>query len=85
MPLSRATLERQLKVAETTLGQRATKLGSEAAVLKADPVWRKWNADCAALRRRLRAVAAVEANSAELLRLKAEKEAGVSTEADAAE
>ncbi len=82
MPLSRETLERQLKLAETTLGQRASKLGNEAAVLKADPVWRKWNADCAALRRRLRAVATVEANNAELLRLKAEKEAGVTADAE---
>lgn len=80
MPLSRDTLERQLKLAETTLGQRASKLGGNDAVLKADPVWRKWNADCVALRRRLRAVAAVEANNAELLRLKAEKEAGVTAE-----
>ena len=82
MPLSRETLERQLKIAETTLGQRVAKLGNNVAVQKADPAWRKWNADCAALRRRLRAVAAVEANNAELLRLKAEKEAGVTAEAE---
>ncbi len=82
MPLSRDTLERQLKLAEITLGQRATKLGNDTAVLKADPVWRKWNADCSALRRRLRAVAAVEANNAELLRLKAEKESGVTADAE---
>lgn len=82
MPLSRNTLERQLKIAETTLGQRAAKLGNDAAVLKADPVWRKWNADCATLRRRLRAVSAVEANNAELLKLKADKEAGVTADAE---
>lgn len=82
MPLSRTTLERQLKQAETTLAQRAAKLGSDAAVLKADPAWRKWNADCSALRRRLRAVEAVEANNAELLQRKADKEAGVTADAE---
>lgn len=82
MPLSRETLERQLKIAESTLSQRATKLGGDAAGHKADPAWRKWNADCVALRKRLRAVAAVEANNAELERLKAEKEAGGSSDAE---
>lgn len=82
MPLSRTTLERQLKQAESTLAQRAAKVGGDAAALKADPAWRKWNADCAALRRRLRAVDAVEANNAELLQRKADKEAGVTSDAE---
>lgn len=82
MPLSRTTLERQLKLAESTLAQRATKLGNDSAVLKADPAWRKWNADCVALRRRLRAVTSVEANNAELLQRKADKEAGVTASAE---
>lgn len=80
MPLSRSTLERQLQQAESTLAARASKLGSDAAVLKADPAWRKWNADCVALRRRLRAVDAVEANNAELAQRKADKEAGVTSD-----
>ncbi len=82
MPLSRTTLERQLQLAEATLAQRASKLGNEPATLKADPAWRKWNADCVALRRRLRAVATVEANNAELLQRKADKEAGVTADAE---
>jgi hypothetical protein len=82
MPLSRTTLERQLKQAESTLADRAAKLGGDAAKLKSDPAWRKWNADCSALRRRLRAVEAVEANNAELLQRKADKEAGVTADAE---
>ncbi len=72
MPQSRQSLERQIKIAEETLAQRVSKLGA-GAVQKADPLWRKYNADCQALRKRLQAVAATEANNAEIERLKAEK------------
>ncbi len=72
MPQSRQSLERQIKIAEETLAQRASKLGANT-VQKTDPLWRKYNANFQALQKRLRAVAATEANNAEIERLKAEK------------
>ncbi len=72
MPQSRQSLERQIKIAEETLAQRASKLAANI-VQKTDPLWRKYNANCQALQKRLRAVAATEANNAEIERMKAEK------------
>ena len=75
MPLSRPVLERQLKLAEQTLAQRVQvleKSGKSAEACDRDPQWRSANANCGALRRRLKAVAAVEANNAEVTRRKLE-------------
>lgn len=75
MPQSRAVLERQLKLAEQTLAQRVQEIGKlrqEADACARDPLWRSANAVCSGLRRRLSAVAAVEANNAEVTRRKLE-------------
>jgi hypothetical protein len=69
MPLSRKVLERQLTVATADLKQRTATLaaaGVQDAAQRLDPQWRQLNAQCSAVRRRLAAVAAVEANNAEL-------------------
>jgi hypothetical protein len=79
MPLARPVLERQLKLAEQTLALRAQVLkqgGKEAAAFATDPQWRSASAACTTVRRRLNAVAKVEANNAEVERLKAAREAG---------
>jgi hypothetical protein len=70
---SRTVLERQLESAELRLSSRVEQLnatGSTAETLPTDPTWRRFNADCNALRRRLRAVDAVVANNEELARRK---------------
>ncbi|HUQ72371.1 MAG TPA: hypothetical protein VM165_22785 [Planctomycetaceae bacterium] len=73
---SRTVLDGQLARAEQTLALRVEKLeksGQAAATFSTDPKWRQLNADCSALRRRVRAVEAVVANNAEVAR---RKEAG---------
>jgi len=75
MPLSRAVLERQLKQAELSLADRVKALkgaGKAEETYSLDPVWRSASAACASIRRRLVAVAAVEANDAEVARRKLE-------------
>lgn len=75
MPQSRQVLERQLAQAEhaqTLRVQSLSAAGKTEAQYSRDPQWRQLNADCHALRRRLNAVAAIEANNAEIERRKAE-------------
>lgn len=76
MPLSRTTLERQMQAAKDALAawvKTLTDKGIERPQFKKDPRWRQLNADCNAIRRRLDAVAAVEANDAAVAQRKAEK------------
>uniref|UniRef100_A0A7C4QTA9 Uncharacterized protein n=1 Tax=Schlesneria paludicola TaxID=360056 RepID=A0A7C4QTA9_9PLAN len=70
---SRAVLERQLKLAEARLAECTQALqqgGCEAGALARSPQWRHAQASCTTLRRRLAAVAAIEANNAEVERRK---------------
>lgn len=72
---SRAVLERQLKLAEHKLAEVSQALqqaGCEASSWERDPMWRHSYAACTALRRRLAAVAAIEAINAEVERRKHE-------------
>jgi hypothetical protein len=72
---SRAVLERQLKLAEQSLSKRVKALesaGKSGDACALDPMWRNANAECSKLRRRLTAVAALEANNAEVVRRKSE-------------
>jgi hypothetical protein len=77
MPISRTALERSLQLAKSELEQRTellTKAGKEKAQLSKDPEWRKRNSAVKTVENRLRAVAATEANNAEVERRKAEAE-----------
>ena len=63
MPLTRQSIERQLQSANEDLEIRAAALkakGVKADDFKRDPKWRHFDATCAQLRKRLRAVVAVE-------------------------
>lgn len=76
MPLSRTTLERQMQTAKEALAgwvKNLTQQGVEKTSHRRNPRWRQLNADVNAIRRRLDAVAAVEANNAEVAQRKAEK------------
>lgn len=76
MPLSRATLERQMQTAKDALAEWVKSLsakGVERPQFRKDPRWRQLNADCNAIRRRLDALTGVEANNAEVEKRKAEK------------
>lgn len=78
MPLSRTTLERQMQTAKDALAEWVKSLsakGLERPQFRKDPRWRQLNADCNAIRRRLDAVAGVEANNAQVAQRKAEKAA----------
>jgi hypothetical protein len=75
MPQSRAVLERQLKLAEQDLDRRVQEvkqINQDPEACANDPLWRRASAVCTSLRRRLNAVAAVEANNAEVTRRKLE-------------
>ena len=78
MPLSRTTLERQMQTAKDALAEWVKSLsakGLERPQFRKDPRWRQLNADCNAIRRRLDALAGVEANNAQVAQRKAEKAA----------
>ena len=63
MPLTRQSLERQLQSANEDLEIRVSILkekGVEESKYKQDPKWRHFNALCKQIRKRLRAVLAVE-------------------------
>ncbi|MDA0835992.1 MAG: hypothetical protein O2955_20035 [Planctomycetota bacterium] len=77
MDITRKTsLERELEIAKLKLNEWVKTLdakGLETAAHRRDAVWRSLNAKCRQLKGRLRAVAGIEANDAEVARLKAEK------------
>lgn len=69
MPLSQDTLERQLELAKAALAEWSKSLegqGVAAAEFRKDPKWRSLNADCVQVQRRLRRVAEIQANNAEV-------------------
>lgn len=74
----RSRIERQLTKAQQQLTACETKLASEGVTGKArgkNAVWRLLNADYRQLKRRLNAVAALEAREAGVVQRKAEKAA----------
>lgn len=74
----RSRIERQLTKAQQQLSACETKLASEGVTGKArgkNAVWRSLNADYRQLKRRLNAVAALEAREAGVVQRKAEKAA----------
>ena len=80
MPLTRAKLERQLEAANADLATHAKTLqaqGLTEADCKRNAKWRELNAGIRTVRRRLAAVAGVEANNAAVEAHKAERSAGV--------
>jgi len=83
MPLSRATLERQLESANSDLAAFAKSLqakGLTEADMKRNTKWRSLNAGIRTVRRRLAAVAVTEANNAAVEAHKSEKLAAASAE-----
>ena len=83
MPLSRATLERQLQAANADLAGFSKTLQAQnltEADFKRNAKWRALNADIRTIRRRLAAVAGVEANNAAVEQHKAERLAGTASE-----
>ncbi|MFN0195504.1 MAG: hypothetical protein ACKVT0_02060, partial [Planctomycetaceae bacterium] len=69
-------LDRELEIANLKLAAWVKSLdgkGVEATARRRDPVWRSLNAKCKQLRVRLKAVANIAANDAEVARLKTEK------------
>lgn len=80
----RSRIERQLTKAQQQLSACETKLASEGVTGKArgkNAVWRSLNADYRQLKRRLNAVAALEAREAGVVQRKAEKAAAEAVEA----
>ncbi len=80
----RSRIERQLTMAQQQLSACEAKLAAEGVTGKArnkNAVWRHVNADYRQLRRRLNAVAALEAREAAAVQRKAEKASGVEAEA----
>jgi hypothetical protein len=78
----RSRIERQLTKAQQQLSACETKLASEGVTGKArgkNAVWRSLNADYRQLKRRLNAVAALEAREAGVVQRKAEKAAAAET------
>ncbi len=72
----RSRIERQLSMAQQQLSACETKLASDGITGKArgkNAVWRRLNADYRQLRRRLNAVAAIEAREADVVQRKADK------------
>ena len=83
MPLSRSTLERQLQAANADLATFAKTLqekGLTEAQFKRNTKWRSLNAGIRTVRRRLAAVAGVEANNEAVEKHRAEKLAGSAAE-----
>lgn len=83
MPLSRATLERQLEAANADLaafGKTLQAKGTAESDFKKNTRWRALNAEIRTVRRRLAAVATTEANNAAVEQHKAERMAGANAE-----
>ena len=83
MPLSRATLERQLEAANADLASCAKTLQTQGLTekdLKRNTKWRSLNAHIRTIRRRISAVSATEANNAAVEKHKADRLAGVAAE-----
>ena len=83
MPLSRATLERQLQAANSDLaayGKTLQTKGLTEADFKKNTRWRALNAEIRTIRRRLAAVATTEANNAAVEQHKAERLAAANAE-----
>lgn len=78
MGTPRQTTELQLARLKVELDQYTAKLtaaGKTAADFENDAKWRKLEGDSRQIRARLRKISEVEANNAEVARLKAEREA----------
>ncbi len=78
----RSRIERQLEMAKAQVATCETKLAADGITGKArnkNAVWRHLNGDYRQLRRRLLAVAALEAREAEAAKRKAERANGVET------
>jgi len=76
MPLSRDTLEYQIKLAKDALAKWVAVLGekgTERAAFRRNPKWRQLNAECNKIKRRLNRVAEIEANNEEVAQRKAAK------------
>lgn len=75
MPLSRSTLENQLKQAKDSLVRWVASLGEKGVdrgAFRRDPKWRHLNAECNKIKRRLDRVAEIEANNEAVANRKAE-------------
>ncbi len=69
MPLTRASLERQLSEAKArrdACAERLQQKGIEESDLRRQPSWKHWHAKYRSLKRRLNAVTAKEQQAAEL-------------------
>jgi hypothetical protein len=78
MGLKRPVLERSLEYASGDLAAWVKVLESRGVTVKAFkrcPKWREFNAKVRQIRRRINAVAVIEAREVECLRMKAEKQA----------
>ncbi len=83
MGTSRQVTESQLERAKAALAVRVKALeskGVESGKFRNDPQWRKLDARVRQIIARLRKVGEIEANNAELLRLKEEREARIAAE-----
>jgi hypothetical protein len=84
MPLSRDTLEHQIKLAKDSLNRWAAALGEkgiERPAFRRNPKWRQLNAECNKIKRRLNRVAEIEAINEEAVQRKAAKLAEADTAA----
>ncbi len=84
MPLSRDTLEHQIKTAADALARWTVALGVkgiERAAFRRNPKWRQLNAECNKIKRRLNRVAEIEAINEEVAQRKAAKLAGAESAA----
>ena len=76
MPLSRVTLEHQVKLAQDALNKWAASLGEkglERVSFRRNPKWRQLNSECNKIKRRLKRVAEIEAINVEVAQRKAAK------------
>ena len=76
MPLSRDTLEHQIKLAKDSLSKWVVALGEkgiERASFRRNPKWRQLNAEYNKIKRRLNRVAEIEAINEEVAQRKAAK------------
>src|SRR5262245_31930225 len=83
MGTSRRTTESQLERAKAALAARVKALeekGVEKKDFESDPMWRKLDSRVRQINMRLRTVAAIEANNAEVSKLKAERLARLTAE-----
>ena len=76
MPLSRDTLEHQIKLAKDALNKWVAVLGEkgiERPAFRRNPKWRQLNAECNKIKRRLNRVGEIEAINEEVAQRKAAK------------